>query len=229
MKLRDNRNFLKQGRKNPLEVRNVLPTGASEFLRPMPGAARMYPETDLPLLKISRDLINKAKKNLPKLRSEVEEELKKEGLSYEMIKVLFKQNKVEEYKQLLKILNNPSLVSKVLLIFPKEIATRNKLSLEKVEERLEDNFTGVLKVVKKGKIDEGDIKHVLEKIVSGDSLEEAIELEKVDHGEVEEQVMKIIQGKPGLSSNAYMGLIMKDLKGRIDGKTAMEMIQKFTK
>ena len=35
------------------EVRNALPNGETEFLRPMPGAARMYPETDVPLLKIS--------------------------------------------------------------------------------------------------------------------------------------------------------------------------------
>ena len=44
------------------EVRNALPDGTTEFLRPMPGAARMYPETDVPLLKISRELINEKAK-----------------------------------------------------------------------------------------------------------------------------------------------------------------------
>jgi len=44
------------------EVRNALPDGNTEFLRPLSGAARMYPETDLPLLKISRSLINEIKK-----------------------------------------------------------------------------------------------------------------------------------------------------------------------
>ena len=57
------------------EVRNALADGGSEFLRPMPGSDRMYPETDLPLLKISRDIINNAKKDLPKLRSVVQDEL----------------------------------------------------------------------------------------------------------------------------------------------------------
>jgi len=51
------------------------------FLRPMPGAARMYPETDLPLLKISKQIIDEAKRTLPKLRSEVKGELEKQGLT----------------------------------------------------------------------------------------------------------------------------------------------------
>src|SRR3989344_4463932 len=89
-----------EGKPTKAEVRNALPTGLTEFIRPMPGADRMYPETDLPLLKISRDFLNEIKKELPKLKSEIEGELKKIGLSKEMIKLLLKQNKIEEFKNL---------------------------------------------------------------------------------------------------------------------------------
>ena len=41
--------------------------------------------------------------------------------------------------------------------------------------------------------------------------------------------MKIIKEKPGLSLNAYMGLIMKEFKGRISGKEAIEIIKKYIK
>jgi uncharacterized protein YqeY len=41
--------------------------------------------------------------------------------------------------------------------------------------------------------------------------------------------MKIIKDKPGLSDKAYMGLIMKEFKGQISGKEAMEIIHKFVK
>ena len=92
--------FLKRGEKNLPEVRRCLANGETEFLRPMPGADRMYPETDLELLRISRNFLNEIKKNLPKLRSEIEEELRKQGLSEEMIKILFKRNKLREYKEL---------------------------------------------------------------------------------------------------------------------------------
>ena len=41
--------------------------------------------------------------------------------------------------------------------------------------------------------------------------------------------MKLIKSKPGLSSNAYMGLIMQNFKGKISGKEAMDLINKFAK
>ena len=39
--------------------------------------------------------------------------------------------------------------------------------------------------------------------------------------------MELIREKPGLSENAYMGLVMKELKGQINGKEAMALIKKF--
>jgi len=68
------------GKPTSSEVRNALPTGLTEFIRPMPGADRMYPETDLFLLKISREFLNEIKKDLPKLKSEIEGELNKNGI-----------------------------------------------------------------------------------------------------------------------------------------------------
>ncbi|MEA3414221.1 MAG: Glu-tRNA(Gln) amidotransferase subunit GatE, partial [Nanoarchaeota archaeon] len=115
--------FVKKGKENSNEVRNCLFDGKTEFLRPMPGASRMYPETDLNLLHISRGLINKIKKNLPKLRSEIEEELRKQGLNEEMIKLLFKRGKVNDFMELFRVYGNPNLIAKILLLFVVEIAT----------------------------------------------------------------------------------------------------------
>jgi len=215
---------------NKSEVRNVLPDGKSEFLRPMPGEARMYPETDLPLLKISRQMINEAKKTLPKLLTKVKEDLEKEGLNQEMIGLLFKQNMLEEFKELNKIINNPNLVAKLLTMYPKEIAKHESLKLEKVNKILtKDVFVSVLENLKKKKIKQTQVKHVLERIVKGKSHKEAVVFEKEDIGNVEEKVMKLIKSKPGLSSNAYMGLVMKEFRGKIDGREAMEIIRKFVK
>ena len=208
-----------------MEVRNVLPDASSKFMRPLPGSARMYPETDLPLLKIHRNLINESKKDLPKLKKDVEKDLDKMGLNKDMIKLLFKRNKFEEFKALLKIINKPVLIAKVLLMYPREIAARSKKELSEVEELLDAHFDSILQDVKKGKISEGNIKHVLEKLVKGEEFEEV----KVDLSEVEEKVIKIIKNKPGLSDKAYMGLVMKEFRGNVNGKDAMEIIQKHLK
>lgn len=215
-------------RKNVVsEVRKVLLNGETEFLRPMPGAARMYPETDLPLLKISRDLINEVKKDLPKLIEESEEELKKMGLNLDMIKMLFSEDKVEDFKELLKILNNPKLIAKIILVYPKEIGSREKLNEEKFEEIFsKENFEAVVKALKEKKISENQVKHVFEKIAQGESPMNAINIEKEDVNNLEEKIIKIIHEKPGLSENAYMGLVMQELKGKISGKEALEIIKK---
>ena len=96
------------------EVRNALSNGNTEFLRPMPGSARMYPETDLPLLRISREIINEAKRTLPKLRQELRKELTRKGLREDEIRILLKQNKLEEFEVLLKLVNEPRFIFKVL-------------------------------------------------------------------------------------------------------------------
>ena len=217
-------------KKSKSEVRNALADGKTEFLRPMPGSARMYPETDLPLLKINRDFINEAKRDLPKLRTEEEAELSKKGLNKDMIKLLFRLNKVSEFKELLKIINKPQLIAKVLLMYPKEVAKREGVKLKKAEEILNTSVLSfVLESVKKKKMSERDIKHVLERIVKGESMEDAIKFEREDINKIEKKVMEIIKNKPGLTQNAYMGLIMKEFKGKIDGKTVMEIIKKYLK
>jgi Glu-tRNA(Gln) amidotransferase subunit E-like FAD-binding protein len=87
----------------------------------------------------------------------------------------------------------------------------------------------VLEAVKKKKISEKDIKQVLERIVKGESREDAIKIEKLDVKKIENKIRNIIKSKPGLTANAYMGLVMKEFKGKIDGSQAMKVILKYVK
>jgi len=211
------------------EVRNSLPDGTSEFLRPMPGADRMYPETDLPLLKISRNFINDIKKDLPKLRRDIEGELK-DKLTPELVKLILGGH-LEEFEVLLKIYpKDPPLIAKMLTVWRKELATKLKKDIGIVNEIISiDILENLLEKIKKGKLNKRDIKPIFSDIMNGISLEEAINIERADISEIEEKIMKLIKEKPELNSNAYMGLVMKEFKGKIDGKTAMEIIGKIIK
>ncbi len=211
------------------EVRNALPDGNSEFLRPMPGADRMYPETDLPLLKISRDFINDIKKDLPKLRSSIAGELKEKGLNEEMVKLVLGEDKIEELKVLLEIYPNINFVAKMIVLFPKEIASKENKSFQEIEGFVLNYYEDILRLLNKKKISEGDVKDILINLVKGKSFSEAIKIEKADNSEIEGEVLKIIKEKPGLNANAYMGLVMGKFKGKINGKEAMEIINKLVK
>lgn len=194
------------------EVRNALPDGTTEFLRPMPGAARMYPETDVPLLKISKQLIDETKKNLPKLTSEHKSFLDDFGLNEELVKLLLKQNKVEDFKTLVQEHNNPNLVAKMLTLFQPE----KEIEIDKLEEILEG--------IEKKKISENDVKNIMQKISEGKSLKEASEKSDIN---LKEEAKKIIKEKPGLSQGAYMGLLMGKFKGQVSGKEVSDILREL--
>jgi len=206
------------------EVRKANDDGSSSFMRPMPGAARMYPETDVELLKISRDLVNEAKKTLPKLKSELRGYLKEFGLNDELVKLILEEDKFNEFKDLLQVQNNPNLVAKVLTVIPKEIGARAGKTIDEVFKILNlEVIEGVLSEVDK-KIGEGDVKVVLQKIYEGSSLEDAMKKEQID---LAGEINSLIKEKSGLNANAYMGLIMAKFKGKVSGKEVMDELRRL--
>jgi glutamyl-tRNA(Gln) amidotransferase subunit E len=209
------------------EVRKSNDDGTTTFLRPMPGEARMYPETDLKLLKISREQIDDAKATLPKLISENKSYLEEFGLNDELVKTIMKQEKLEEFKYLLNTTKNAQLIAKCLTIFPKEIASKKNEDYEKVQAKLNSQIIeSVLQAVEQNKIAENDVKVVLSKIYEGEKLENALSKEKID---LTEEIKSLIKEKPGLSSNAYMGLIMAKFKGKVNGKEVIDKINELMK
>ncbi|MAG37920.1 hypothetical protein CMI45_00840 [Candidatus Pacearchaeota archaeon] len=210
-------------------VRNALSDGITEFLRPIPGRARMYPETDLELLRIGRHDINDAKRNLPKLKSEKRNELKKFGLSEELMNLILADGEMsEEFNILMKVYDgNADLVGKMVSLWRNELTKKSGKKVEEVKQVLgERELEKILEAVKSRDLEEGEVKRVMGDVLSGIEIEEAIKIEKVDDNELEEKIRKLIKEKPGLRENAYMGLVMKEMKGKIDSKKAMELVKK---
>jgi len=147
-----------------------------------------------------------------------------------MATLLLKRNKLEEFKELLYVIKNPQLIAKILLLYPREIASKEKKTIEQIEKILNRDVLGnVLEDVNKGKIKESEVKHILTEIVNGKNYGEFIGAKSEDLENVEEKIMNIIKEKPGLSENAYMGLVMREFHGRISGKEAAEIIRKHIK
>jgi len=211
--------------KSEAEVRKAEEDGTTTFLRPLPGKARMYPETDLPLLHISRELINDAKKDLPKLRSEIKDELRKHGLHEELVKELMQEGKMSEFQELMQVYNKPDLIAKMLTIWMKDLNVKLKKDVEK--KLTLDILETILQAVQSGKISEAEIYDVMKEVAEGKKIEEAVKREKI--GNLEEEILRIIKEKPRLSVNAYMGLVMQKFKGKVNGKEVMEIIKKLVK
>ena len=208
------------------EVRRANPDGTTSFLRPMPTAARMYPETDVPLLKISREILDDAKKNLPKLEVENKRYLQEFGLNDELIKLVLVDDKTEDFKILSHVIDNPDLIAKSLTLFQKEIARKEEKSLGEVRRVLNNHVIEAVLENVGHKISANDVRTVLQRIVSGKSIDEAMEKSEIN---LKEEIAKIVKEKPGLSAKAYIGLVMGKFKGAVSGKEVSEELEKILK
>ena len=211
------------------EVRNALEDGKSSFLRPMPGKERMYPETDLPLLKIGREKINLLKKNLPKLKNEIRDELKNKCLNEELINIIL-DDYLDEFETLMRVYDkNAPLIAKMITLWRLDLAKKHNIPPEKAKEILNERvFEEILEKIIKKEIKEDDVKEIMSSILEGKTLKEASKIEKKTDNELEEEIRNLIKEKPGLRENAYMGLLMAKHKGKIDAKKAIELIKKAT-
>jgi Glu-tRNA(Gln) amidotransferase subunit E-like FAD-binding protein len=213
-------------------VRNALPDGTTEFLRPMPGKARMYPETDLELLRIGLEHLNRLKKNLPKLKGDIRIELKKKGLHDELIElVLDKHETLDEFNALMSVYDrDANLIGKVVTLWRNEIATKQSKSADEVKGVLSERvLERIIERVAKGTLSPADVKTVMMRVAEGQDIEKASKIEKVDDNELEAEVRAIVKEKPGLRPNAYMGMVMAKLKGKVDAKKAMELLERIVK
>jgi len=220
---------IEEGKTNG-EVRGTLPSGETKFNRPMPGSARMYPETDLPLLRIHRDKLNEIKKELPRMKHEIKEELRRKGLSEEMINLVLDGN-VEEFNLLSKVYSKDmNLVAKMITLWRNEFATKKGKSIEEIKEILNEVILErVLEELSEGAISKGDVKGILLGVVDGVPVDEALKIEKIGHDVLEEEIIKIVKEKPGLRIGGYMGLIIAKLGSNMDKKKAMEILGRIVK
>lgn len=51
----------------PAETREPRPDGTTEYSRPLPGRARMYPETDVPPIRITRERLERLRAQMPEM------------------------------------------------------------------------------------------------------------------------------------------------------------------
>ncbi|MBI2451549.1 Glu-tRNA(Gln) amidotransferase subunit GatE [Candidatus Pacearchaeota archaeon] len=218
---------IREGKKEG-EVRNAFADGKTQFLRPLPGRARMYPETDLPLLKISKERIDKIKKTLPRLKSEIRDELKKIGLGEELINLVLEGN-LDEFKTLMNVYSkDANLVAKMISLWRSELASKLKKEFDEIRDILDEGvLEKILEALREKKISEGDVKEIMLKVANGEKIENALRIEKISHDALEEEIAKLVKEKPGLTLNGYMGLLMAKHKGKIDAKKAMEILRKI--
>ncbi|MGF3553789.1 MAG: Glu-tRNA(Gln) amidotransferase subunit GatE [Thermoplasmatota archaeon] len=218
------------------EVRKALPDDTTEYLRPMPGAARMYPETDVKPIRITKDVINRLKNNLPETLDEKFKRFKKDFLiNDEQTRQLLLSGYENDFEKLMK--KFPEQKNVIIRTF---LNTFSELEKEKIDINTIDEqmLTSVFSSLSQGKFSKEAIPMVLKYLLTNkkSTIDEAIKncgLCMVDAKEIENIVNKILIEKKDFvkqkkldALKPLMGEVMKQLRGKADGKTINEILKK---
>ena len=190
----------------PAEVRKVTQENFTRYLRPMPGASRMYPETDIAPLKINDIIISK-----PKTLDEREYEL---PLNDEESKQLVNRDLDSQFNNLNKTYENPKLISRILLhILPQLKDEGENISASDLET--------VLNLFKNGELVKEGIPNALIQSSKNEEIEK--NSENIED-EIEDFIKKLIKEKEvfikerGMGAvGALMGPVMSKFRGKMDG------------
>jgi len=144
----------------------------SRFMRPLPGSARMYPETDVPTLEITQDLLAKVEKGLPETFEQKAKRYELNGLSKQVAHAMAKSATAEEFEKLCEHTTaEPVLVASLLLETITALARQgveiNTLSFQ--------DKSKALKGVVEGKIVKAALAPILAEIAKGKTFEEVSE------------------------------------------------------
>ncbi len=113
----------------PNEVRRALVDDTTEYLRPMPGAARMYPETDVQPIRITKEKIKEIIKNLPeKPEEKYKRFIRQYKLNNEQVKQILSSGYENDFERLVK--KYPSLKNTVIRTF---LNTFSELEKENID------------------------------------------------------------------------------------------------
>ena len=217
----------------PEETRDPLPDGHTVYSRPLPGKERMYPETDVPPILIDEKLLESIRLNLPELPEEkVSRFVREFSISKEQADALVRAGFEDEFELLASELGSPQVVARIYLnTFPeleKEGLDPSKLKVDVIRE--------VLEGLNRGAFAKEAVPRILASVLrNGHSVEKAVEaagVEAVDLEAVNEICERVVREREAFvrargesSMGALMGVVMKELRGRVDGKVISEVLR----
>ena len=212
----------------PAETRAATQNGDTIFLRPRPGASRMYPETDIPTVKVSDKELAEARCNIPKSWEESIRELEeKYQINNQLAEQIFDSEYFEIFEKICsKKQNSPNFVVSILC------STITNLERSGLDSSLlnDEQIMKTFELLGQEKINKESIQIIFEQIMSKKAndvihaLENASitqltedELDKILDNIIQNNTDKIEQEQMHALSG-LMGLAMKEVRGKASGK-----------
>jgi len=220
----------------PEETRAANPDGTTVYLRPRPGAARMYPETDVPPVRIGQDRLERLWESLPRMPEELAKELEtKHSLSSKQATQLVDSDYLPAFEEIV------ARAKGVAASFVATVLTESLRSLQReqvpVENIREDQLKQAFDLVSKGATAKESVLDVLKWLAfhPDGSAEEAIEmlnLRMLTKSDLESIISKIVESNQTMvqengskALGRMMNLVMGEVRGRADSRQVTELLR----
>jgi glutamyl-tRNA(Gln) amidotransferase subunit E len=205
-------------------------------MRPRPGAARMYPETDVPPIRLTEQYLDELRSRLPELPEQKMRRLMKE---YRLNTKLARQILDSEYADLFEKLAKETGVSPTVIAvtFTETLKALRREGIE-VEKVSDEQFRDLFNLMDSGKTTKEAIPEIITWLSKheGAKAKEAIEslgLAMISREELEVMVNDLIKRNENLvktkGKDAFgplMGMIMKKVRGRVKAELVSEILKR---
>ena len=212
----------------PAETRAATQNGDTIFLRPRPGASRMYPETDIPTVKVTNEELVQVRSNIPRSWEESIKELEeKYQINNQLAEQIFDSEYFEIFEKICsKKQNSPNFVVSVLC------STITNLERSGLDSSLlnDEQIMMTFELLGQEKINKESIQIIFEQIMSkkvNDVLQalENASITQLTENELDSILDKIIQDNTDKikqeqmrALSGIMGIAMKEVRGKASGK-----------
>ena len=223
----------------PAETRTAKEDGTTRYMRPRPGAARMYPETDIPPTSVTDQLIEKIRKNLPESgEKKVLRLIKQYGLNDKLAKQLADS----EYNLLFEdVVKETGVSGSTVAAFLTETLKSLRRDGVAVDNVNEDQIKNVFKAVGSGELAKEALTDVFTWLSKneGESVQNAIGvlgLKMYTDAQLKPIIERVIaankQSVDKLGKNAYgmlMGAVMKEVRGKANPELVSKLLRERLK
>lgn len=221
----------------PGETRDPLLDGRTRYSRPLPGRARMYPETDIPPIALTAERRSRLEHSLPERPAALRARLEREhGLGEEVVRQIVYSDAEPAFEELTRKGHAAPLVVRLLFQdLPAVVAARPPTA--PAFDPSEETLDTLLTAVETGRFAKEGMPVVLAALADGSGdLEAAIERAGLagfspdDLGAIVDRVVRsnveLIRARGDEAFSPLMGDVMREVRGRRDGQEVAEALRR---
>lgn len=215
------------------EVRGVQEDGTTRFMRPLPGAARLYPETDVIPFVISDEWIKKIAENLPESWMKKYDRFKsKYKLSEDLARQILHSEYLESFEKIMeKVRVDAAVVANTFTNILIDLQKREKVDVKRIPTHI---YPELFEAVADKKIMKEAVPELLKYLSEkpGDNVANAIKemnITVITASELNKIIDETLEQQPNLTYDKAVGLVMSKVRGRADPQQVLAAVKKKMK